>query len=53
MQGVTELIPRFGIKASCSLLNVPRASYNRWRAGRNSVPAGQKKRPFAFSPFTG
>ena len=42
MQGVAELIPHFGIKASCSLLNGPRASYNRWRAGRNSVPAAKR-----------
>ena len=41
MQGVAELIPHFGIKASCSQLNVPRASYNRWRAGRNSAPAAR------------
>jgi len=37
MQGVEELIPHFGIKASCSQLNVPRASYNRWRVDRNAV----------------
>ena len=42
MQGVAELIPHFGIKASCSQLNVPRASYNRWRAGRNATPAARR-----------
>ena len=42
MQGVDELIPYFGIKASCTLLDVPRASYNRWRAGRNSAPAARR-----------
>jgi len=42
MQGVTELIPHFGIRASCSLLNVPRDSYNRWLEGRNSVSAARR-----------
>lgn len=42
MQGVTELIPHFGIKAACSLLNVPRASYNRWRAGRKSASEARR-----------
>ncbi|MFN7621777.1 MAG: DDE-type integrase/transposase/recombinase, partial [Acidobacteriota bacterium] len=42
MQGVEELIPHFGIKASCSQLNVPRASYNRWRLDRNSAPAARR-----------
>jgi hypothetical protein len=39
MQGVARLILHFGIKASCSLLNVPRANYNRWTAGRKSTSA--------------
>jgi len=42
MEGITELIPYVGINVSCSLPNVPRASYNRWRAGRNSVPAARR-----------
>jgi hypothetical protein len=42
MQVVTELIPHFGIKASSGLLNVPRASYNRWRAGRKSAFAARR-----------
>jgi putative transposase len=42
IQGVDELIPYFGIKASCSQLNVPRASHNRWCVGRNSVPAARR-----------
>jgi len=42
MLGITELIPHFGINASCSLLNVPRASYNRWHAGRISLPAARR-----------
>ena len=41
MQDVDELIPHFEIKASCSQLNVPRASYNWWRVGRNPVPAAR------------
>jgi len=41
-QGVGGLIPHFGIKASCSLLNVPRASYNQWRAGRKSASAARR-----------
>jgi len=53
MQGVAELIPHFGIKASCSQLNVPRASYNPLACGPERYACGQKKRPFASSPFTG